>query len=155
MKRSGSQRVLLILSILSVIGAIIWVLAAAFGFFGSGVISSLDPTEAESLVSEAGISQGEASGLLLGIGIGGLLSALVSLIEGILGIIASKDATKIGPVRFLIICQLVLTVAGIALDLFSGSKQFTELGGAFTGLILNLFMLWICNNIKSQAAAQA
>ena len=48
-----------------------------------------------------------------------------------------------------------LAVAGIALDLFSGSKQFTELGGAFTGLILNLFMLWICNNIKSQAAAQA
>ena len=155
MKRSGSQKVLLVLSILSIIGAIIWVLTAVFGFFGSGVISALDPSEAESLVSETGVTQGDASGMMFGIGIGALLSAAVGIIEGVLGIIASGDASKIGPVRFLIICQLVLTVAGVVLDLTSGSKQFTELSSEFISLILNLFMLWICNNIKNQAAAQA
>ena len=49
----------------------------------------------------------------------------------------------------------MLTVAGVVLDLTSGSKQFTELSSEFISLILNLFMLWICKNIKNQAAAQA
>ena len=155
MKRSGSQKVLLVLSILSIIGAIIWVLTAVFGFFGSGVISALDPSEAESLISETGVSQGDASGMMFGIGIGALLSAAVGIIEGVLGIMASNYASKIGPVRFLVICQLVLTVAGVVLDLVSGSKQFTELSSEFVSIVLNVFMLWICNNIKNQATAQA
>ena len=49
----------------------------------------------------------------------------------------------------------MLTVAGVVLDLTSGSKQFTELSSEFVSIVLNVFMLWICNNIKNQATAQA
>ena len=153
MNRSGSQKVLRVLSILSIIGAIIALLASILSFAGGGFVGSLSPEQAASLTTETGVTQENATVMLLGLGFGGIISAIIGFIEGILGLRASNDATKIGPVLILTVISVVLGVVGILLDMTVGGQQLSQQSSDFISLFVNCFMLWICNNIKRQANA--
>lgn len=153
MERSTSQKVLLVISIISIIGAVFALLAGIVGIFGSGFIGAMSSGEAASLIEETGMTQGDLSGILMGLGFGGILTAVIGVIEGVLGIRASKDATQIGPVWFLAIASVVLSVIGLVLDVFVNHKPFGEMGSQLFSLAWACLTLWICYNIKQQANA--
>ena len=153
MKRSGSQKVLLVLSILTIIGAVISLLMAVFSFFGAGMLIQLPASDVASLSQETGMTQEGMGGLLAGLGIIGVVSALVGLIRGVFGLRASKDATKVGPLWVFSVIGLALSIASIVFGLVTGAREFSKLAGAFGGLLGSLIMFVIANNIKRQANA--
>ena len=73
MERSGSQKVLHVVSIFAIIGGVATMLISIMAFLGGGFIQSLAPAEVTSLVAETGLSQIEASGLMIMLGIFALI----------------------------------------------------------------------------------
>lgn len=151
MKRSGSQKVLYVVSIFAIIGGVATMLMSIMAFLGGGFIQSLAPAEVASLVAETGLSQIEASGLMIMLGIFALIGAIIGVIKGVLGIRASKDASKIGPARFLAIASLVLSIVGTVMGAINGNIELSGIITDFLSIAFGIFMLWICNNIKEQA----
>lgn len=131
MQRSGSQKFLLVVSILNLI------------FNGLAILAML----AFGVVAGGRDIAGGAFGLisLAGVGLG-----LISIIEGILGLRAANDATKIMPVWYLAVIGLVIAVVACAVSIFNGN--FGSNASSFIGSVLGSGLtFWIANNIKRQA----
>ena len=148
MQRSGSQKVLLVLSILKIIVAVLAILFGAFTFYTMGSASMAD------LSSVAAESGADAEGVLaVGLMVGGLMLAggLVDIILGILGIRAANDNQKIMPVWWLALIALVLGIIGIFMSLAQGTITSSSLASDLGSVVFSLLMFWIANNIKLQA----
>ena len=152
MERSGSQKVLRIVSIISIIGGAFTFFGGIMALVGGGLLGSASPSEISSLTADTGMAQSELTSLAVGLGIVALVTATLYIIEGVLGLRAAKDATKIGPMRMLVIVSLVLAVAGAALDLLFGNIGTQVMINDVAEMAWSGFMFWICNNIKKQAS---
>ncbi|MBE6473150.1 MAG: hypothetical protein E7Z99_06180 [Coriobacteriaceae bacterium] len=150
MQRSGSQKVLLVLSIIDIIGAALMLLAGLAVMLGGAAIGAVDPMEASAALEGTGVTQGQA-GML--VGIGGffiIIGGAVELIMGILGIRAANDNQKIMPVWVLAIISLIFSVIGL-ISAIAGGTFATQGASAIVSLIIAGLMMWIANNIKQEA----
>lgn len=150
MQRSGSQKALLVLSILNIIGAVLALLGGLALMMGGAVIGTVDSSEAAQALAGSGVSQGELGILASLAGFVVLLAGVIELIMGILGVRAANDNQKIMPVWVLAIISLVLNAIGLISTIATGS--FGSQGSSYiVSLILAVLMMWICNNIKREA----
>ena len=145
MERSGSQKVLLVLSILEIIGAIIALISGIMAFMGAGAVL----TDASSVAGK-GVTQDEAAGIF--VILSGLLvvSGVWSLLCGIFGVRAANDNQKIMIVWVFTLIGVILAVVGIIAAIVNGrfGSQVWSLLGT---LVFSAIMFVIANNIKKEA----
>ncbi len=145
MGRSGSQKVLLVVSVIEIVGAVLSLITGFMFFLGAGAVLS-DPT----VVAGSGIAQDEAAGYF--VILSGLLivEGLWSLLCGILGVRAANNNQKIMIVWIFSLIALVMAVLGIIVALING--QFgTQVWSLLISLVCSGIMFFIANNIKNEA----
>ena len=143
MERSGSQKALLVFSIIEIVGAVLIFLTGILLIVGVGALGSASSAD----LAAAGVSASNA-GLAASVGsmvaILCIFMAIWSLLCGIFGIRAANDSTKVGIVWVFTLIDLILCVIGIivaiAQDTFQWSLVFS--------LIPAAIMFWLANNIK-------
>ena len=136
---SKSQKYINIISILNIIGGAIFIILGIVGFAGKGAVGNA------ALVEQAGTADAPAMAnafLIVMIG-----SGVLSLITGILGVRAAKDATKVKPVFILSAISLAVVVIGLIGSIISGSFSASGL----LELVAPGLMFWCANNVKKQA----
>ena len=151
MERSTSQKVLLVLSILTIIGGVIALFGALFFSFGAGMLATAPASETAELTAETGLGSSELAGMVGSLGIFTALGAIVDFIEGILGIRAANDNQKIKPVYYLSIISLVISAIGLIMTLVNGKVDASSLGTSIGSIVLSALMVWLANNIKKEA----
>lgn len=150
MQRSGSQKALLVISIINIVFAAIALLGGLAIMFGGALVGAVDSTEAAEVLAGSGVTQSEL-GILAGVG--GLViifSGIIELILGILGVRAANDNQKIMPVWVLAIIELILSIVSLISIIAGGSFSAQGLSSIFS-LILAGLIMWIANNIKREA----
>lgn len=136
---SNSQKYINIISILNIIGGVIFIVLGIVGFVGKGAVPEA------ALVEQAGTADAPAAvNVFILVMIG---SGVLSLITGILGVRAAKDATKVKPVLILSAISLVIVVIGLIGSIISGSFSASGL----LELVAPGLMFWCANNVKKQA----
>ena len=145
MERSGSQKALLVFSIIEIIGAVLVLF---------GAISTIALT---GMVGVAGSAvELDAETAALGASVIGILSIILvisgvwSLLCGIFGIRAANDNQKIMIVWVFILIDLVLSVVGIIVAVVNGGFSQNALS-LIVSLIMSVIMFVIANNIKKEA----
>ena len=150
MQRSGSQKALLVLSILNIVGAVFALLGGLSIMLGGALFGAVDSSEAASALAGTGVTQGEAGALVGMTGFLIVFAGIIELLVGILGIRAANDNQKIMPVWVLAIIEVVLCVISLISTIAGGS--FGSSGAsAILSLIFAALIFWIANNIKKEA----
>lgn len=146
MNRSGSQKVLYIISIINILLGALAILLALMSSIAGVVIGTASP---ETLI-EVGASTSDqliaATGFSV-ITFVAVVSGIIALVEGILGVRAASDNQKIMPVWILAIVGVMFAVISIVLSITQGNFQIASL----FSLVGPCLMFWIANNIKRQA----
>ena len=136
---SKSQKFIGIVSILNIIGGAIWILFGILAICGASIAGN------EELVKKAG---DENAPILVTLFIVMLIvSGVFSLICGILGIRAARDASKIKPVFILSVISLAVAVIGLIAGIIGG--EFSVSG--ILDLVAPGLMLFCANNVRKQA----
>ena len=141
MERSGSQKVLLVLSIIQIVVAALALVMGVMSMAGGALMGADSSVTADVSGAMVGSMALMAGGVLL-------VSGLIELLVGILGVRAANDNQKIMPVWVLALIELLLYVIALVIAIVQGE------GGLLTyivGIILSLVVFWLCNNIKRQA----
>lgn len=152
MNRSGSQKALLIISIIDiVIGAFILIFGLVTIFAGNA-LGALTPAElAEAGLADLTAEDKVAAAMAMSfISASMIIMGIISVIEGILGIRAANNNQKIMPVWVLSIIGLAGVVVGIIMSIVQGTFSSSIMSNIFS-LVANGLMFWIANNIKTQA----
>lgn len=114
-----------------------------------GAVSSMSADQ----LAEAGVTAADAGMLSVATSMMAVIlivAAAVSILEGVLGIRAAKDASKIMPVWILAIIGLVGAVITIIVSIANGSFAANAVSNIIT-LVIDGLMFWIANNIKTEA----
>ena len=145
MQRSGSQKALLVLSIIEIIGAVISLFSGVLAFMGVGAVLA-DP----SAVAGSGITQDQAAGVFVILSGLLIITGVWSLLCGIFGVRAANDNQKIMIVWVFCLIGVILAVVGIIAALINGrfGNQFWSL---LWTLVFSGIMFFIANNIKKEA----
>lgn len=146
MDRSGSQKFLKVISIIDIVMGAIVIVASFAAVFMGGVASMASPDLVAS--GELDASQAAlASGAMSILGVFGIIVGAVTVVEGVLGVRAANDPSKIMPVW-------ILSIIGLAANAVSLIMAFVQHGNilsALLSLVVSGLMLWVANNIKVQA----
>ena len=149
MQPSGSQTGLKVISILDIIAGIFIAISAAMLLAGGAALGS-DPSMAAEAAAETGMDASSVVGIAAGLGIMLLVSAVITLITGILGLRAAKDNQKIKPVWFIAIIALVFAVISFIMTV-TGNGGAGNIGSALSGLVMPAITFWLANNVKKEA----
>ena len=134
---SNSQKYIKIVSILNVISGAAYVLFALLAVLGVGL--------AGDAMSQM---EGAPSKTAIVVFVGSLLvSGAITLLAGILGLGAAKDASKIKPVFTLSLIGFVITVLNIVLSAVANNLDI----GQIVELVAPALMLWCSYNVKKEA----
>ena len=150
MQRSGSQKALLVISIISIVFSVFALLGGVMMMFGGALVGSINASEAATALQGSGMTQGQLSAFA---GIAGLViifSGAIQLILGILGVRAANDNQKIMPVWVFAIIELVLSAISLVSTFMNGTFS-TQGASTVFSLILAVAIMWIANNIKREA----
>ncbi len=145
MERSGSQKALLVISIIEIVGAALSLIAGiSTGLLGglvgtAGVQGQLTPQE---------VASGTAGLAILSAII--IISGVWSLLCGIFGIRAANDNQKIMIVWVFALIGVILGVIGLIYSFVNGSFAQNALT-MIVALALDVLLFWIANNIKREA----
>jgi len=144
MERSGSQKALLVLSIIELICGIIVLALGVMTLIGGGIVAG-------ELGTELGAEVGEVAGGITGV-IGGvaLFSGLLAVLAGVFGIRAANDNQKIMIVWVFVLIVAIVNVISIVMSIVNGTFGASAFS-LIASLLFSLLMFWICNNIKKQA----
>ena len=145
MERSGSQKALLVISIIEIVFA---VLALIIGL-GTGLIggfAGMAGLEGELTAEEAAL--GSAGLAVLSIVI--VIEAIWSLLCGIFGIRAANDNQKIMIVWVFALIGVIVSIVGLVSAIVNGSFG-QNAASLIAGLIVDVVLFWIANNIKREA----
>ncbi len=136
---SNSQKYIKIISILNIIGGAIQIAVGCLALLGVGMAGT------DALVQETGDASAPfaAAGFIIALAVAGGFSVLC----GVLGLRAAKDASKIGPVLILAGLSLAVAAIGLVANIVNGNFAIANL----TELIAPGLMLWCANNVKNQA----
>ncbi|MBQ9022132.1 MAG: hypothetical protein IJ113_09025 [Eggerthellaceae bacterium] len=149
MQPTGSQTGLKVISILDIIGGIFLALTG-FVLFAGGAVIGADPSVASEATAGTGMDSSTVVGLATGIGLVLVVSAIITLVMGILGLRAAKDNQKVKPVWFLAIIALVVSVISFISNIIGGADTST-IGSSLGGLIMPALTFWLANNVKKEA----
>ena len=138
MSLEKSQKIVKVLGILSIIGAVIGFLLA-LSMLGVGGLSVFNVNESASDEVFMGI------GLFLVLGIVTLVGSVFGLLEGIFSLKAAKDAAKAQPLWVISLISLVLDALSVIATLTNGGENV--LTDIFT-LAISAFTFYLANNIK-------
>ena len=141
MNRSTSQKIVKVLGILSIIGAILCLILAA----------SMIGVASAGIASDAVLVSDEAAGgvvIVLFTAIIMLVSGILSLIEGIFALRAAKDARKATPLWVISLISVVVSAVSLISSFGDGASAI--LSGIFT-LAIDCVIFYLANNIKKQA----
>ena len=149
MERSGSQKALKVISIIGIIGGVLTLLSAGIMLFGGSLLAGVTD---EVIVD--GMTNAEVGGMVSFAGVVSLIGGIVYLIQGILGVRASNDATKINPVWILAIIGIVFAVLSF-ISLFTSGEpvEMSNIAGGVASIAFAGLYFWIANNIKKQNIA--
>ena len=145
MERSGSQKVLLVLSIIEIIGAIFALITGAMFFLGAGAVLSDAST-----VAGSGVTQDQGAGILIILSGILVVEGIWSLLCGIFGVRAANDNQKIMIVWVFCLIGVILAVVGVIAAIINGGfgNQFWSF---LCTLVVSGIMFFIANNIKKEA----
>ncbi len=136
------KKVLKVVGILCIISGIIGIVFGILGFVGGGFIGAGIANESLESTEEAG----QALGFAFILGIVGLVSGCVDLLEGIFSLRAAKDSEKIMPAWIFALIGLVFAVVSLV-GSFSGNVS-----GIISGVLsvaLSLIVFLAANTIKN------
>lgn len=148
MEKSGSQKVLKVVSILDIISAVLMFLMAIVGIVGSAGVASLNTAD----LADSGLTAGDQTA---GVALFGIIAAvmfvigILELIEGILGIRAANDPSKIMPVWVIAIISLAGSVISLVMGAFNVAGMTLSISSVLA-VALDGLMFWVANNIKNQ-----
>ena len=149
MERSGSQKALLVFSIIEIVAAVLALIAG----IGSTALTGMIAGVGASTLEEVGLTTTEQA---MGVTAMGLLSAAIiisaiwSLLCGIFGIRAANDNQKIMIVWVFTLIGLVLSVIGLIVAIVNGSFG-SQAASLIITLIFDGILFWLANNIKREA----
>ena len=145
MERSGSQKALLVISIIEIIFAVLaLVVGVATGVLGG--MAGVASLEGELTATEA--AYGSAGLALLSAVV--IIEAVWSLLCGIFGVRAANDNQKIMIVWVFALIGVILGVVGLVSAIVNGSFG-QNAASLIVGLIVDVVLFWIANNIKREA----
>ena len=145
MERSGSQKALLVFSILEIIGAVIALITGLMAFMGAGAVLSDAGT-----VAGSGITQDQGAGILVLVSGILVVEGVWSLLCGIFGVRAANDNQKIMIVWVFCLIGVILAIVGIIAAIING--QFgNQVWSLIGSLVFSGLMFFIANNIKREA----
>ena len=150
MERSGSQKILLVLSIINIIAAVVALLGGLLVMLGGAAVGTVPASDAAAALEGTGVTQGGAGAR---VGVAGLvivLGGVIGLVVGILGVRAANDNQKIMPVWVLAIVQLVLYAISL-ISTIAGGSFGTQGASAIVSLVVAFLIVWLANNIKKEA----
>ncbi len=150
MERSGSQKVLLVLSILNIILAAFVILASLLTIAGGALVGAVPAEEVADSLAETGLTQGQASAAFSAIGLVILIPGALMLLIGILGVRAANNNQKIMPVWVLSVISLVMWVISIVIAVMNGTVG-TDIAPNLVSIAIAVLTFWIANNIKREA----
>lgn len=152
MERSGSQKILRVISIIDIVGGVLMLILGLMTTVAGGLLGGAAGSATLDLVEE-GIDPsdvGALSMLTTALAVIVIVEAIISIIEGVLGLRAAKDATKIMPVWILAIITLVASAIGLIMVFVNGTFASDGITSICT-LVMDGLMFWIANNIKNEA----
>ena len=144
MERSGSQKALLVFSIIEIIGAVIGLIGGILLMGGAGVLGSVEVADLTAKQQATGIAALGIVGVVI------IISGIWSLLCGIFGIRAANDNQKIMIVWVFALIGVILAIVGIIAVFVNGSFGRNGLTMIFSG-IFDIIIFWIANNIKKEA----
>ncbi|MBE6466088.1 hypothetical protein [Denitrobacterium detoxificans] len=145
MERSGSQKVLLVLSIIEIVGAALSLITGILFFVGAGAVLS-----DASVVAGTGTTQGQAAGIFVILSCILIVEGIWSLLCGIFGIRAANDNQKIMIVWVFCLIGVIMAIIGIIAAIANG--QFgNQVWSLICSLAVSGIMFFIANNIKKEA----
>ena len=157
--KSGAQKTLKVISVITIIIAILVMAFAVLLIIAGGIVgANLENAEvAASLNSsefqESGLSAEQTVALTAGFGIFGgifvLIDGLLSLIVGILGIRGSNDPRKIGPFRVFAIIGFIFSLIYIFILCF-GAGTWENWIAAGANVVVTGICVWLAMKIRSQ-----
>ncbi|MBQ9043478.1 MAG: hypothetical protein IJ111_11790 [Eggerthellaceae bacterium] len=146
MQRSGSQKALLVFSVIEIACAAFLIIGGILVVAGAGMVGGgalLGDLTLKGQGKDA-ILLARAAILLIGLGAWGLLC-------GIFGIRAANDSRKIMIAWVFLLIGLILNVVGAAWSVLGGSfGQSPAL--IVMSLVFDIVLFWIADNIKREAA---
>ncbi|MBR1659049.1 MAG: hypothetical protein IJ705_01865 [Oscillospiraceae bacterium] len=134
-----SQKIVKILGILDIIAAVLGIIGA-IGMFGLTGVAAMG-------VADSGLDAESATiglGSIMAVGILMLISSIVSLLEGIFAIRASRDASKVGPLWIFAIIAAIFSLISLIASIIQGQ----QIGSNIVSLVVNCFTFYLANNIK-------
>ena len=147
MERSGSQKVLLVLSIIEIVGAIITIIAGLAGYMaiaGAGIAASTGDAELNAAVQSGAGTLGFALFILT------VVIGAWSLLCGIFGVRAANDNQKIMIVWVFLLIGMIIELVAATMAILNGFMDTSFISVA-VALAWSVFMFWIANNIKKEA----
>ena len=149
-ERTGSQKVLRVISIVQIIEAVLLVVFALMGVMSGAAIGAADPSSVAELTAETGMSQGALGGLVAGTSLTVIIAAAISILIAVFGLRASNDVNKIMPAWIFSIIGLVGSCLSIVMKAVNGTLSGNLLSSLLT-LAVAVLTFWVCNNIKAEA----
>lgn len=143
MQRSGSQKALLVFSILKIIGAVLLILGAIAAIFATGVLGAGNVN-----ITEAERTQGIAVFSVLSVVL--IISAIWGMLCGIFGIRAANDNQKIKIVWVFAIIGIVIDVISL-IGTFANGDFANSGAGAIGSMVMSIVIFVLANNIKREA----
>lgn len=153
MNRSGSQKFLLVMSIINIVFGALGIIIGLMAMAGGAVIGAVNTPEITSAFNESGVPQSAAAIMVVAGSMLIVITSIVDVIVGILGVRAANDNQKIMPVWVLCLIDLVLTVVSVGMTLAQGNA-FSDPSNIFSivlTLALSVLMFYAANNIKREA----
>lgn len=153
MKLNDLQRMLKVLSILTIGGGIISILGALLlAAGGAAIVNGAANAELAELTAETGVDQLTITGIAVVTSVIAAIAGAVDLVCGILGLRAAKDPSKIKPVWILAIISLVFGVINAIGTLGTGVNA-SNIGAAIGSVVFAGLLFWVANSIKTQVNA--
>ena len=148
MERSGSQKVLRVLSIIQIIVAIIVLIVGAMGFIAAGEVGTIQTGDVET----NSIVQGTVGTIAVAFGVIVVIIGIWNLLCGVFGLRAANDNTKIMIVWVFLLIGMIIELIAAAFAILN-AFQDTSFWSVVVALVWSVFMFWIANNIKKERDA--
>ena len=141
---TGSQKAIKVLSIIVIVVAILSILAGIITFTGgmANVMAGADASTAEQQQLALG------AGLLFVLAGGAIVSGVIDLVVGLLGLRGAKDPNKIMPFFVIAIIGAVFAVLNLVGCLASGQAGGTDIASAVVQLVLMVVCVVLANNVR-------
>ena len=141
-----SQKIIKVISLILIVFSILAIIAGLVTLLGGVAVIG----EGASASAASQTLYATSAGLLFVLGIGSLISGIIDLIIGILGLRGAKDPSKIGPFFVISIIGLILSAISFIGTVMSGGDVSAIVSG-LVSLALLIGCVYFANDIRKLA----